>query len=123
MTQFWQMWRHRAGGIQSSPWQRGDLHTGPDLRPGHRGRPVLQTCRIRSCVPNLWQNDAKTRVTDRDGCSRWNWDPMALQMDPLGCPPSLGAQSGSDFAENNNTEVSATNPDPLRSTKGTERSI
>lgn len=48
---------------------------------------------------------------------------MALQMDPLGCPLSLGAQSGSDFAENNNTEVSATNPDPLRSTKDTERSI
>lgn len=46
---------------------------------------------------------------------------MALEMDsldPLECPSSLGAQSGS--AENS-TEVSTTNPDQLRSTKGTDK--
>lgn len=73
--------------------------------------------RIRSF--SFWQNDAKTGLADKDGCRRWERDPMAL--DPLGCPSSLSAQSGSDCAENNNTEVSTTSPDQLRPTKGADK--
>ena len=46
---------------------------------------------------------------------------MALETDPLDQPSSLGAQSGNDCAENNNTEVSTTIPDQLKLTKGTDK--